>query len=516
MKVLKSLLEERDARLAELKEFEDGLVVEGQDEPRDLTPEEERSSLKLLKDIDALEERIRQETKTEKRNRRIAEARDLVKSDGDAATDVQVTGEKMVYGEGSPNSYYADLSRLTAGYGWGLDQDAAERMAQWAHQVEREVADDSQFGRDAVVQLRGMKGIRTENGAHARQVVENVRSRGRVALEQKDNTELRGIATGGGATASAAGGGGAALVTPVFFVQDTAPYREAGRAFIDQCNAQPLPEYGMNIYMPRVTGPAAVASQTEGSGVTETDPTLGYLSAGLITEAGQVTVTQQLLDRVGPNFQFDRLIFDQLKRDYNPKVDAYALTTALATAGAITFTSAGWVFVAAPGTASFVSKYAGAINAIETTAGTVMSPSHAFVQTSRWNFLESVGALESASGSLHPLFVPQSNGPFNAFATQGGDGFVPYEGNTGYKLLGLPVFKDLNIPTPGTGADQAIIANLREVYVYEGPTVTRAVPQTMANNLQILLQHYAYIAVLVRYPSAVQTISGTGMAAISF
>jgi hypothetical protein len=130
--------------------------------------------------------------------------------------------------------------------------------------------------------------------------------------------------------------------------------------------------------------------------------------------------------------------------------------------------------------------------------------------------MESTGALESASGSLHPLIVPLANGPFNAFATGNQDGFVPYEGNTGYKLLGLPISKDLNIPTPGAGADQAIVGNLDEVWAFEGPLVPRVVPQTLAPNLAVLLQLYSYGTAIVRYPLAVQAISGIGMATIAF
>ena len=511
---LKDMLAKHDECEAEVR----GILYDAEGNERDdLTDEEKRQSAELLETLDQWDERIRAEKRSVKRTQRVEEARELVRQVEERATnggsDARVTNEPMQYGEGSAHSYFNDLVRWCGGPQWGgYDSGVQERMSNYAHQVEREIADDSKFGKRAVNEIRGMENVRNENGLKAKTLVDEARERGRVAREQK---ELRtGIVTGGGATASAAGGGGAAFVTPAFYVTDYPPFREAGRPFADVVNHQPLPDYGMNIYMPAVQGAAGVGTQTEGNGVTETDPTFGYISAGLNTEAGQVIVTQQLLDRAGPGVQFDRIIFDQLVRDYNPKIDAFVLAAALATAGSISYTGS-WAFAAAPGTASFVSKAAGAINAVETTAGTVMSPTHMFLQTSRWNFIESVGAL-SGDGSLHPLVVPSRNGPFNAISSQQGDGSVPYEGDTGYKILGLPVYKDLNIPAPTTGADQAVICNAQEVWFFEGPRVPRVIPQTFAQNLQVLLQLYAYVAVIVRYPKAVQTVNGTGMAAITF
>ena len=500
MSVLKELLGKRDKAQSELKE----IAWKVKEEQRDLYDTEQKRVDELVTLRDDLDARIKKENKRAKRDDVIAEARKTVEDtehrpDG---VDAEVVSEPMVYGDGSPFSYFTDLARITAGHQWNFDPAATERMALWAHQVEREFANDSDFGKKAEVQLRNQ--FRSETNLETDRRMKEARDRGRAGLDAK--RELRAMASGGGATASAAGGGGAAFVTPVFFVSDYAPYREAGRAFIDQCNKQPLPSYGMTAYMPAVQSKAGVASQTEGSGVNEVDPTMGYLTGSLVTKAGQVTVTQQLLDRAGPNFEFDRMIFDQLQRDYNAQVDTYALTTALATAGTVAWNATAYTLPL------LVQKVAGAINAIETTNGTVMSPTHVFMQPSRWNFAEAAG-IDSQN---RPLIVPNQAGPFNAFGSGNQSGFVPYEGDTGYKILGLPVFKDLSIPAPTSGADQVIVANLRQVYVYEGPTVTRALPQTLGNNLQVILQLYAYITEIVRFQAAVQTVTGTQLATITF
>lgn len=510
MSVLKELLEKRDEAHEELKTI--ALTV--REEQRDLYDTEQKRVDELVALRDDLDDRIKKENKRAKRDDAIAEARKNVEDSEQRSDDdgvkVEVTSEPMVYGDGSPYSYFTDLARITAGHQWNFDPAATERMSQWAHQVEREYANDSDFGKKAEVQLRNQ--FRTETAVETDRRMREARDRGRAGVDAKQEVRT-GIVTGGGATASAGGGGGAAFVTPVFFVSDYAPYREAGRAFIDQCNKQPLPSYGMTAYMPAVQSKAGVATQSsEGVATAEVDPTMGYLTGSLVTKMGNVVVTQQLLDRAGPNFEFDRMIFDQLQRDYNAQVDQYALTTALATAGTITWQGGTFALTAAVGTRSYLTTIAGGINAIETTNGTVMSPTHVFVQPSRWNLLEAAGV----DGQTRPLIVPNQAGPYNAVGSGNPTGFVQYEGDTGYKILGLPVYKDLNIPAPASGNDQTIVANLREVYVYEGPTVTRALPQTLGNNLQVILQLYAYVTEIVRYPSAVQTIFGTTFAAPSF
>ena len=186
---------------------------------------------------------------------------------------------------------------------------------------------------------------------------------------------------------SAGASSGGSFVTPVYFVSEYAPYRLPGRAFIDQCNTQPLPDYGMTVYLPQVQSDAAVATQesapgtNENAAVTETDPTAGYLSANLITKAGQVTVSQQLLDRAGPNFAFDRLVFDQLTRDYNAAADTYVLTQALSTAASTAYNGSAFVLTSGTETAgSFYQKIAGAKAAIRTTSGTIMDPTHLFLE----------------------------------------------------------------------------------------------------------------------------------------
>ena len=499
MSVLKELLESRDELSGELEKITTAVEAE----KRDLNEDEESRSKELLDEIDQVDGRIREEKRNSERSKMLAEARQLVSTRD--SSDVRVESEPRVYGPDSENSFYNDMIRFLGGPQWPDHHGAQQRLEQWGHQVEREVAHGSKEGRAAEVQLREQ--FRPMKPNQAQTAMDEVRARGRVSLELKESRT--GIATGGGATATGSSGG-AAFVTPVFLVSEYAPYREFGRAFADQCNKQTLPSYGMEVYIPAVQGQAAVATQTEGSAVQETDPTFGYLSGALITTAGEVTVSQQLLDRAGPNFSFDRMIFDQLNRDYAPKWDAYVLTQATANATAQTWTHSGFDLVTVSGSGGFYGQIGKAKASIRMTAGTVLNPTHLFLPADRWEY---IAAQADVNG--RPVVVPDYAGPFNAVGAGNSDGDVGIEGRTGYRLNGLPVFTDQNIAQGSTGTagnQQALVGDLAEVYVFEGPIVPRVIPQTLASNLQVILQQYSYGTAIVRYNAAIVAITGTGLA----
>jgi hypothetical protein len=247
VKTSDEVAERRNKAVQELDELRDSLKQED-GEDRVLTADEEKRSDELISqldeadsELDELDKRVKEENKKERRSRRIAEARDLIKP-ADSGGGVKVVDEPMVYGEGSPHSYIADLCRRSWINNVGSDSGATDRLIQWSHQVEREYAQRSKFGKTAELQLRETD--RALGATSLQMRMKEYEQRGRTALEDKEPELRTGIATGGGATGSASGGGGAAFVTPVFFVKDYAPYREYGRAFIDQCNMQPLPDYG--------------------------------------------------------------------------------------------------------------------------------------------------------------------------------------------------------------------------------------------------------------------------------
>lgn len=496
---IRRLLQRRDAASAELE-----AILKGR---TSVTPHEERICTEKLALIEQLDERIIEEKRRGQRANQLAEARRAV-TGGVAVSDARVVDEKPVYGKNSEHSYIADRIAITMLP--GMDQraqSAAGRLTEWSHQVEREIHLDTKKGRRYIEQVRN----EFRESGNVRGILDEVRTRGSVEMGAK---EVRAIGSGGGASASAGGGGGAAFVAPVIFLQKYAPYREAGRAFVDQCNGQPLPDYGMNVYIPQITGPAGVRTQSEGTGVNETDPTMGFLTGALITKAGQVTLSQQVLDRAGPGFNYDSMIFDQLNRDLAPQVDTYVLTQALANATSQNWSGNAGAFVLAvtSGSGGFYGQVSKAKASVRTAAGTFLNPTHLFLQPTRWEYMASW-----ADSQGRPIVVPDYAGPFNAAAGGSSDGDSGIEGYTGYKFNGLRAFADANIPTVGTAAsEQAVVGCLSEVYVFEGTPVLRVVPQTLAGNLQVLLQLYEYVTAIVRYPSGIVSINGTGLSPISY
>lgn len=267
--------------------------------------------------------------------------------------------------------------------------------------------------------------------------------------------------------------------------------------------------------MPQITSGAAVATgYTEGNAVTESDPAQGFIAAGLTTIAGQVTTSQAVLDRTGPNFEYDVVIWDQLQRDYAQKWDVYVLTQALANATSQTYNGTFKVTASTlPGTGGLYGQVSQAKAGIRTASGVVLNPNRVFFDPTRWEFIAGWADTQG-----RPIVVPDYAGPFNAAAGGSPDGDVGIEGRTGYRFNGLPAFTDHNIPTTGGTAnqDQVIVLDSTQTWSYEGTPVHRVLPQTLGSNLQVIFQQYSYGAVLQRYNGAAVKINGTALTPPSF
>ena len=524
---LAQLLEKRDAVQAELDELVASLRDESGEE-RDLTPDEETRSSALLEKRSKLDANIDAENAEVTRQNALAEARKNAglnveqRHDGDGA-DMSVESEPKVYGHGSPNSYFADLY-YTASPKYGplhpQYRNALNRQIEWSNQIEHEMAEGSQYGRFAEKQFRDFyrspQGTKDGpgNGTDYKAMIREARSRGRVGLSDKGmpGVESRSLTTGGGVTASAAGGGVAAFVTPIFTEGDYVPFRTFGRAFADETTKRPLPDYGMTIYMPQVTSGAGVATYTEAAAVNETDPAQGFITAGVIIVAGEVTTSQAVLDRTGPNFEYDVVIWDQLERDYAKKWDVYVITQALANALSQSYTGT-FKVAAISGVGGMYGQVSQAKATIRTTDGTVLNANRVFFDPTRW---EAIAGWADAQG--RPIVVPMYAGPFNAAGAGSDSGDVGIEGPTGYKFNGLPAVTDHNLPATGGTASQdtCVVADSTQTWSYEGAPVHRVLPQTLAGNLNVIFQQFSYGAVLQRYNDAIVKITGTAMTPPNF
>lgn len=465
--MLKELIEARDAAAEAFKaDAEEYRAIEG-DASEERTAQYEAARAKV-KEID---ERIAEVRDEAKRAEAVEEARKELKE----VAPVVVHNEQRTYGHGSDNSYFQDLA-FSALPGRPEYQPAVERLAAHSNEVQRDTINDSELRARVADQVR--TNFRKDE------------SRARAGINALESRAM-----------STASGSGLSFVTPVYLVDEYAPFVEYGRTFIDAANKQDLPDYGMTVFIPAVQAAAGTGVQTaENTGITESDPTTGYLSNSLSTEAGQITLSQQLLDRAGPGVQFDTIAFDQLQRSYNQNIDSAVLAAVLGTANigsisnAKTGTSTGNVFQ------SLLSDVAAAQANMATAEGTVMSATHLFTTATEWAYLQT-----QLDGQGRPLIGGSDINQFNAAASPS-DSVAP-EGATGAKVLSYPLFKDNNIPSTGSNT-QLILAHMPEVYVWESSLVQRTVPQTLANQLSVLVQVYSYWTVILRYPRAVQVISG--------
>lgn len=297
----------------------------------------------------------------------------------------------------------------------------------------------------------------------------------------------------------------AGLIVPQFLTNLVAPLARAGRPLADAARKHQLPAEGLTLSISKVTTGTAVAVQTEGTAVQETNMDDTKLDISVQTVAGQQNVSRQAIER-GTNI--DSLVMADLVAAYHTKVDDLVNVELLASAGqSVTFTDA------SPTVAELYPKLADAVQKVQTTY--FAGPNAIVMHPRRLAFI-----LAALDGQNRPLALPTSHAPQNTVAT--GSGLAVY-GNSGYTILGLPVITDANVSiTEGAGSNQdtIFVGNLSELHLFEngsGEPVALRFEQPKAAELDVTMIVYNYIATTAnRYPNAWCRISGTGNTTPSF
>ena len=298
----------------------------------------------------------------------------------------------------------------------------------------------------------------------------------------------------------------AGLVVPQFLTDLAAPFARAGRPVADRARKHSLPDQGLTLSISKVTTGSAVAAQSEGAAVQETNMDDTKLDITVATYAGQQNVSRQAIER-GTNI--DSLVMADLVSAYHTTLDAAVVAELFASAGqAVTYTDA------SPTVAELYPKLADAIQKVQTTF--FAGPNAIIMHPRRLAFI-----LAAVDGQSRPLAVPVPN--FNgqpAFAS--GDG-APQYGNSGYTILGLPVITDANVATnkgAGTDQDTIYVGNLQELHLWEqgnGDPMMLRFEQPKAAELDVTMIVYGYAAVTAnRYPNAWAQINGTGLVTPTF
>jgi len=296
----------------------------------------------------------------------------------------------------------------------------------------------------------------------------------------------------------------AGLVVPQFLTGLAAPFARAGRPFMDASRKHALPGSGLTLSISKVTTGTAVAVQTEGSAVQETNMDDTKLDLTVNTIAGQQNVSRQALER---GTGIDALVMADLVSAYHTKLDAEYVTTNAASltnviTQVVTYTDG------SPTVAELYPKILDGVQRIQTNY--FGGPNFILMHPRRLAWI--LAAVDTAG---RPLAVPTQNGPQNAISV--GDGSVVY-GNSGYSIAGLPVITDANvITTNGTGEneDVIIIGSTQESHLWEtagGSPFMLRFEDVKSAELEVKMVVYGYSAYTAnRYPNAFALIGGSGL-----
>jgi hypothetical protein len=299
-------------------------------------------------------------------------------------------------------------------------------------------------------------------------------------------------------------------VTPYFLDEQWAMFRGAHRTFANQCLRLPLPPYGMQINVSTFSSASAASQKNEGSSVTETDPGSALQQASVVEITGQVTMSMAAHDRGwAGGGTFDALIHKQIRQSLDQSVDSYALAQAIANAG-VTTNNTPWT---ANSLVNFFTDLASAREGVTDTAGVRLWPTRLFTTSDFFDYVTHIfttGALPSAVNIMQTVPGVPIDGNRDVPGRQNDD----WSRFTGVVLPGaLPWFLDDNIP--GSGGTQnntqvVVSATQESLILLEDPDPILSVfEDSVAGNLQVILNAREYIALITRHQSGTQVITGT-------
>ena len=300
---------------------------------------------------------------------------------------------------------------------------------------------------------------------------------------------------------STAVGAGGEFAPPLWLVDEFVQTVRAGRVTADLFTKQALPAGVSSINMPKIlTGQSVGDRGTEAGAVPTSTLTTSKVTGTIETIAGQNTISRELIDQSGINF--DQVILSDLAAAYAQQIGVKAVTKvgALAGANAVAVTAA-----KATGDGSLYAGIAQGIVEIQTNR--LAAPNAVVMHPRRWSAL-----LQAYDTANRPLVVPNPGQGFNVVATAVAGNPVQQVVGT---ILGLPVLTDPNIPInlgAASNQDEVFVAKWDDLYLYESEISAEAFEATYANNGEILYRIWGYASfILDRYPAAVSVLTGAGL-----
>ena len=293
------------------------------------------------------------------------------------------------------------------------------------------------------------------------------------------------------------------FIPPTYLNLQWVTLLRAGRPFADQCLDQPLVDGTNQINIPKITGGASTAVQTDGGAVSNTDQTTELITAQYQTIAGRTIGSRQEFDFGVPSQ--DLVIFTDLAADYARTLDDAVLNGTVTNAKGVLQLSGTNVVTYTDAAPTGPKLYAPVFQARSAIAKKAfMPPDFMAMHPSTWNWF-----ISSLDSNNRPLALDTSSAAYNAMSQ-----FNPAAQGPSGNIAGIPVIEDANFPVNlGAGTDQApvLMVNRSTLFLYENAPVMRLADQVSIGNLQIQYVMWGYYAVLFgRHPEAISVINGTG------
>ena len=274
----------------------------------------------------------------------------------------------------------------------------------------------------------------------------------------------------------------AAGLIPTRFLREVIGVIDQSRPFIDSLTREPLPDAGMEFKIPRRTAKPSVAEQSaEGDEVSSDEPTYDFLTVDVKTFAGGQRISRQLIERSDPAF-IDRLLIE-MASEYAQTIDKFAGDTV---AGSGVGTSDG-------------ASIAEAIGQAISDSWTVMrfAPNNLQVAPTTTGSFGYASLLKAVDGDDRPLFAA-SGQLVNAGGTIG-------PATTNGSVMGLRLVVDGNF---GSTYNPMVYPSAAATF-YESAGAPVQVSVQDVSTLEVELAVYGYVAMAVKYPTAVRGLTVT-------
>jgi HK97 family phage prohead protease/HK97 family phage major capsid protein len=272
-------------------------------------------------------------------------------------------------------------------------------------------------------------------------------------------------------------------VIPVPLMREIIGVVDQQRPFINSIDRQALPDSGMSFRIPSITTKVTVAQQSSQlDDVDSTEGDIDDLTVNVLTFAGGNKVSRQLIDRSDPAY-FDELL-RQLASAYANETDKYAHTTAATAASG----SAG---------AAGAGIYGAVIKGIADSYGVMrFEPNRLHVNPTGTASPTWLDLLAEVDDQGRPLFA--------AAAPQNAAGVVT-QGSTNGTVAGLQV-----VVNPNAAANsQALVYPSAAATWYEGAGAPIQVSIDNPEKLAVEISVYGYVALAVKYPTAIRKLTVT-------